>query len=325
MRLDRLFASLLVVTSLVAAVGVWVKGPRSGESRGSSGTAELGMIVPGASGSPDLGVIDVYGVISDEAPGDGVFSSAGASSTRLVKAIREAEEDGVKGLLLRINSPGGSAAASQAIYMELMRVARAHKLPIAVAMGDVTASGGYYIAAASRRIFALPSTTTGSIGVIIHAQDLSGLMNKLGVHPTTVQSGTNKDILSPYRAMRPDERVLLQGMVDDIYQQFLEAIVAGRGMPLAKLKPLADGRVYTGRQARANGLVDELGTSQDAIRWLAKVAKLGEKPRLKNYTEESFLDQLVPGMTTRFGAAMSWSAGLEALLKRDRVPLALME
>jgi protease-4 len=124
--------------------------------------------------------------------------------------------------------------------------------------------------------------------------------------------------------MRPDERALLQGMVDDIYQQFLEAIVAGRGMPLARLKPLADGRVYTGRQAKANGLVDELGTSQDAIRWLARTAKLGDEPRLKNYTESNFLDQVLPGVSSRFGG-LAWSAGLESLLRLDRVPLALME
>jgi len=324
MRLDRLFASLLVATSLVAAVGVWVKGPRGGEDRKADSSADLGKLVASTTGSPEIGVIDVYGVITDEQTVDSPFSSAGAQAMRLVKAIRKAEDDGVKGLLLRINSPGGSAAASQAIYMELMRVTRAHKLPIAVSMGDVTASGGYFIAAAARRIFALPSTTTGSIGVIMHAQDVSGLMNKLGVHATTIQSGANKDIGSPYRPMRPDERALLQAMCEDIYQQFLEAIVAGRGMPLAKLRPLADGRVYTGRQALRNGLVDELGTSQDAIRWLKKTAHLGEDPQVKNYTESSFLDQVLPGMSTRFGPD-PWSAGLEALLRRDRVPLALME
>jgi protease-4 len=274
--------------------------------------------------APEVAVLAIQGGISQGMGGRDLLQGDSVGADPIGFAARRLAEDGsIAAVVLRIDSPGGDAFASDVIRRDLELLAR--RKPVVVSMGNVAASGGYWVAMLPGvKVFADPDTITGSIGVIIHAQDVSGLMVKLGVKPTTIQSGANKDILSPYRAMRPDERALLQGMVDDIYQQFLEAIVAGRGMPLARLKPLADGRVYTGRQAKANGLVDELGTSQDAIRWLARTAKLGDEPRLKNYTESNFLDQVLPGVSSRFGG-LAWSAGLESLLRLDRVPLALME
>ncbi|MNX67244.1 putative signal peptide peptidase SppA [compost metagenome] len=267
----------------------------------------------------------MYGTIADGAPDEGLFGSRGASATRLIKAIRTAEKDKVKAILLRINSPGGTAAASQMVYEELMRLRKAGKIKIVTGMGDVTASGGYYIAAASDHIVANPATTTGSIGVILHVQNVQRLFDKLGIGETTIQSGPRKDILSPFRPMRPDERAILQALVDDTYQQFLSAVVTGRKMPLDKIKPLADGRVFTGSQAQKVGLVDSLGNYQDALTKAASLAGIKGEPRTRNYTSGTFFEDFFPRLE---GKLPGWAASLLAHEPKagwNKIPLTLME
>jgi len=201
-----------------------------------------------------------------------------------LQAIREDQD--IKGVLLRINSPGGSAPASQEIYEEVAKVRKSGKV-VVVSMGDVTASGGYWIACAADKIVANPATMTGSIGVIMSLQNYRELMDKLGIEPKTIKSGKYKDIGSASRPMTPEERQLLQAMVDDIYRQFVDVVVAGRKMPREKVIALADGRIFTGKQAQELGLVDELGNYYDALDLLVKMTKIKGEPVIKEYDRKN--------------------------------------
>ena len=315
MRTDRILAALVVAGSVLAASAAWVAGP--------SREASIDLKGPlGADGLANVALIDVYGTISDTADGGLFGSGEGASANRLIAAIRDAEKDGVKAILLRINSPGGTAAASQAVYQELMRVRKDGKIKIIASMGDVAASGGYYIAAAADHVTALPATTTGSIGVIMHLQNIEGLMDKLGIDTRTVQSGPHKDILSPFRQPSESERAILQTQVMETYNQFLNDIAAGRKMPLDKLRPLADGRIFTGSQAQQVGLVDSLGNWRVALNKAGDLAGIKGEPTGSNYSEPNFWKGIVPRMEMKLPGFLPASQGVEMPVK---VPLALME
>lgn len=147
-------------------------------------------------------------------------------------------------------------------------------------MGTVAASGGYYIASASDRIVANPGTLTGSIGVIMELANVEGLLRKIGVDSLVIKSGRHKDIGSPFRKMKPEEREILQHLLDDIHNQFIEAVASGRGLPEDKIRELADGRIFTGREAKEIGLVDDLGNLQDAIRLTADIAGIEGEPKI---------------------------------------------
>ncbi len=197
-----------------------------------------------------------------------------ASSGRLMKEIRQAAADpAAKAVLLRINSPGGSATASQEIGDEIDRLKASGK-PVVVSMGDMCASGGYWLAAKGDRVFANPSSMTGSIGVYIGYTNYEELMGKLGINNDKIKSGAHKDILSPDRPMTPEERALVQGMVDDIYEQFVDVVATGRQMDPQQVRELADGRIFTGRQAQAAGLVDAMGNYYDALDYTANLVGL---------------------------------------------------
>ncbi|HEY9747007.1 MAG TPA: signal peptide peptidase SppA [Oculatellaceae cyanobacterium] len=230
-----------------------------------------------------LALIELSGLITMDEVGDkGLFRSE-SNAVLARKALDEAaKDDGVKGVLLHINSPGGTVGMSQELNAAVKRVSA--KKPIVVSMGDLTASGGYYTACAADRIFANPGTLTASIGVIISSMDLSSLLNqKLGVQAVTIKSGKFKDILSPYRKPQPDELALVQKLVNQSYQDFLDTVIEGRtrfitdpkqkAERIAKLKAVADGRVVSGREALASGLVDELGDLDKAYTALDAMAK----------------------------------------------------
>ncbi len=312
MRLDRLLATLLIVVCLVAAVGNWLLGAsfqRSEQNR-----------------TADIALIEVYGSINDT-PSAGLFGSGGgASATTLLDSIQKARKDEVKAILLRINTPGGTAAAAQSVYHELMRVRKETSIKIVASLGDVAASGGYYIASAANHIVANPSTLTGSIGVIIRTQNVAGLMEKLGVQTGTVQSGQFKDILSPFRSTTADERQIIQGIVSDSYEQFLASIVEGRGISLAELRKLADGRVFTGAQAKNTKLVDSLGNYQDAVLQTAKMIALKKEPNIRNYTRGAS-GSLLGRLIQPFSIGPNGSSALNAPTAQDwnKIPLALME
>jgi protease-4 len=230
-----------------------------------------------SSSKETIAVIEIKGPITSSA-GD---SFGGMDVDRLVRrlsALRGQPE--VKAVLLRIDSPGGSVAAVQEIHQEVVALRKAGKIVVS-SFGDVAASGGYYIASASDKIVANPGTLTGSIGVLFQLGNVEGLFKKVGVRMETIKSGSMKDAGSPFRALSPRERELFQGLVSDAYDQFFRAVAEGRGLPKPKLRLLADGRVFTGSQAKAAGLVDELGNFETAVRVARELAGIkAEKPPL---------------------------------------------
>lgn len=215
-------------------------------------------------------VVRLDGMIMDQ--GRHSYFSLPRGAKLALKNLKEAKENKkVKGVLVRINSPGGTVGASQEINQAVRELAK--EKPVVASMGDLAASGGYYVACACDKIYANPGTLTGSIGVIMSGFNLKGLTEKLGVEPKIVKSGPFKDITSMYRPMTDAERTILQGLIDDSYDQFLSAVASGRSMKKEEVKKLADGRIYTGRQAIKNGLIDKLGSYEDALNDLQSICK----------------------------------------------------
>jgi protease-4 len=193
---------------------------------------------------------------------------------------RYAKNPSVLAVVLRIDSPGGAVVPAQEIYEAVGRLRTEHRKKVVVSMGTVAASGGYYIAAASDKIIASPGSLTGSIGVIMEIPNVEGLMKKVGVESIVIKSGRNKDVGSPFRQMKPEERALLQAVLDDVHEQFIEAVARGRNMELVEVKRLADGRIFSGRQAQSVGLVDELGGLREAIRAAAELVGIEGEPKV---------------------------------------------
>lgn len=202
------------------------------------------------------------------------------SSNTIEELEKYNQNPSVKAIILRIDSPGGGVVPSQEIYEEVKKIKDEGKKKIIVSMGSVAASGGYYIASASDRIVANPGTLTGSIGVIMELANFEGLLNKIGVESVVVKSGELKDIGSPFRKMNERERSLLQKVLDDIHTQFIDAVASGRALKKEDVELLADGRVFTGRQAKEVGLVDDLGNLQDAIKVAADIVGIKGKPKI---------------------------------------------
>jgi protease-4 len=240
-----------------------------------------------------VGVVKITGLISTMSQISPLFGAAAGSETITGQIRKAAADKSVKALVLRINSPGGSAAGSQEIYQAIQEYRQNTKRPVVASMGDVAASGGYYVAAPADKIVAAPATMTGSIGVIIETMEYHELLGKIGVSGNTITSGTYKDMGSPFRVMTADERKIFKTMVDDVYEQFVEAVAEGRGMKKEEVKRLADGRVYTGRQAQKVGLVDELGTFRDSIRVAAREAGITGEPTVKFFGRVTLLDALM--------------------------------
>lgn len=192
---------------------------------------------------------------------------------------RYAEDDNVPAIVLRIDSPGGVAAASQEIYEQIKAVRREGK-KVVVSMGGLAASAGYYVACAADSIIANPASLTGSIGVQMLFPSTEELFKKIGVEFRVVKSGSYKDIGSPHRPMTEEEKRLLQEVIDDTYHQFVDVIVEERGLAREKVLSLADGRIFSGRQALELGLVDRLGSYEDAIATAARMGGIEGKPRI---------------------------------------------
>ncbi len=203
------------------------------------------------------------------------------NSSEIIEELKEYNSnESVKAIILRIDSPGGAVAPSQEIYEEVKKIRDNGKKKIITSMGNIAASGGYYIASVSDKIVANPGSITGSIGVILELANISGLMKKVGVESVVIKSGRYKDIGSIFRTMTKEERELLQGVIDDTHDQFIEAVSAGRGINKEKLIPIADGRVFTGRQAKELGLVDEIGNMQYAIKVASDMAGIKGEPTI---------------------------------------------
>ncbi len=225
------------------------------------------------------------------------------NSQPVVGEIKTFGEDPlVKAIVLRIDSPGGGVASSQEIYNAVKRVRKQHKKTVVASMGTVAASGGYYIAVAADRILANPGTLTGSIGVIMQMANLEELLEKIGVRNVVIKSGRYKDVGSPFRAMREEDRELLQSVMDDAHRQFIEAVAEGRSLDIADVEVLADGRIFTGEQAKGVLLIDEIGDLQDAIKLAADMSGIKDPPKViepsRRFSFREFLSNRFFGKTS---------------------------
>jgi len=204
-----------------------------------------------------IGIVEAKGTIGEAAP-------AGIDADKIVKLLKKYErDDDIKAIVLRVDSPGGAVAPSQEIHDAIKRIKARKK--VVVSMGGMAASGGYYISAPADRIFAEPGTLTGSIGVIFLHFNVRGLLEWAKVEETTLKSGKYKDTLSPFRPIQETDREEIQSISDDVYSQFVQAVAQGRGMPEARVREIAEGRIYTGKRAKELKLVDELGGFDDAV------------------------------------------------------------
>lgn len=238
-----------------------------------------------------IALIRVEGVILD-------------SQTTIEELKRFSENPSVKAIVIRIDSPGGGVVPSQEIYDAVKRVRSKNNKAVIASMGSVAASGGYYIAAATDRIVANPGTLTGSIGVIMETANVEGLLRKIGVEGVVIKSGKYKDVGSPLRKMSADERGLLQAVMDDVHKQFIEAVAEGRSLEIRVAQALADGRIFTGRQAKEAKLVDELGDLEDAIQLAAEVVGIEGEPKVveprRRFSFREILDSKLGMMFPKF-------------------------
>jgi len=251
--------------------------------------ALVGLALGGMEENGDhVALIHVSGTIT--AGSNSIFDGGIAGSETIIKQLERArKEEKAKAIVLRINSPGGSAAGSEEVYASIRKIVKEGK-PVYVSMGDAAASGGYYIASAADRIYADANSLTGSIGVIIDVADLSGLYKKIGLTPQTITSGKFKDMGTSNRPMTTEERALLKTIVTDIYNNFLRAVARGRGMDEAEVRKIADGRVLTGSQALKAKLIDEIGGLQAAIEDAAKRGGIKGTPKVVDYSRGSFFE-----------------------------------
>ena len=204
-----------------------------------------------------------------------------------------AEDPLVKAIVVRIDSPGGGVAPSQEIYNAVKRVRKEKNKTVIASMGTVAASGGYYIAVATDRILANPGTLTGSIGVIMQLANFQELLEKIGVKNVVIKSGKFKDIGSPFRPMQDEDRKLLQFVMNDVHRQFIDAVAEGRSLDVAEVEQLADGRVFTGQQAKSILLVDDIGDLHDAIKLAGELGGIEGEPRVMETSKPfSFKDLL---------------------------------
>ncbi|MFC1988984.1 signal peptide peptidase SppA [Chloroflexota bacterium] len=242
-------------------------------------------------GQGKVAVIRLSGIIADSSQ-QGLLATGGISPKQVRDYLRKAEGDsGIKAVVLRIDSPGGSAAASQEIASEVRRFREVTGKPVVISMGDVVASGGYYISAYADRLVANPSTLTGSIGVISQFIYVEGLLENLGLELETIKTGKHKDMgIWP---LTEEQRKIMQDITDDLYEQFVAAVAEGRDLSIAEVKLLATGQLYTGVQALGLGLVDELGGLETAIELASSLAGI-TTPEIEEYSPPaSFIESLL--------------------------------
>ncbi|MBW2573933.1 MAG: signal peptide peptidase SppA [Deltaproteobacteria bacterium] len=238
--------SSVVATAMIVMVLLFVLGTRNAEF-------EFGEKV---------GIIEIKGII--------------AESKNVIHNIKRfREDDSVKAIVIRIDSPGGAVGPSQEIFREIRKTSKSKK--VVASMGTIAASGGYYIAAGADGIVANPGTITGSIGVIMGFTNYQELLDKIGLVPIVIKSGKYKDIGSPVRKMKPEEKRILKDFARKIHRQFIQDIVEGRTMDRAKVESLADGRIFTGEESKKLGLVDRIGNFEDAVEWAGRLGGIKGK------------------------------------------------
>jgi protease-4 len=241
-------------------------------------------------GDAKILLLDVTGIISEEKERvPGVFEKV-SMIDQFRESLKKAESDRkIAALVIRINSPGGTVTASDILYHEIMLYKKKTGIPVVACLMDVAASGGYYVAAAADQVIAHPTTITGSIGVIAIKFNVQELFNKIGVGQETIKSGDKKDILSPFRPSTPEEKKILQQIIDQLYGRFVDVVASGRkGIDRAEVVRLADGRIYTAQQALENKLVDRVGYLEDAIEGVKSSLKLSKASVIVYYRPGSY-------------------------------------
>lgn len=288
---NRLIAVLLTGLSLSGCITIPSFFPAPGP---------LKEVQVDGTGTAKVLLLEVSGMISSQEK-EGFIPAPSMLARIKEQLTRAAQDDSIKAVVLRINTPGGTVTASDIVYHELKTFKTSRKIPIVASIMDLGTSGGYYIAAAADTVMAHPSSVTGSIGVIMLTINARGLLEKVGVEATAVTSGPRKDMGSPFRVMTAEERAIFQGLIDSFYQRFLSVVQEGRPrLQMDQIKKLADGRIYTGDQAKAAGLVDEIGYLEDAIELAKKKANLTEArvvtyQRPGEYSNNVYSRLLVPG------------------------------
>lgn len=282
MRINQRWFVWIILFLCVAAIPAGLMEHKSATDNKDSDESEgSDFLVSKLMKKDRIQVVKLTGMIVDK-PEQGLLSGKAGSSASCIKALRKAAKDShIKAVLIRMNTPGGTVATSQEIN-EAVEAVKAAGKPIYASMSDLSASGGYYVACACDKIFAEPGTMTGSIGVIMNLMNFKALGDKVGISAQPVKSGPFKDIASPYRQMTEEEKNILQAIISDTYDQFVTAVAKGRKMKVEDVKRLADGRIYSGRQAKKNGLIDELGGYDTALADLQTVCmkKYGSKDKL---------------------------------------------
>ncbi len=212
-----------------------------------------------------IGIVEIKGIITNATP--------------IIEQLQKFRKNKrVRAIVLRINSPGGAIGPSQEIYTEVRRVAK--EIKIVASLGSVAASGGYYVACPAHKIVANPGTITGSIGVLMEFANIQRLMDKIGLKGVVIKSGEYKDIGSPLRDMSRKEKKILQDLIDDVHEQFIQSVAESRNLLLEKVRTISDGRIFSGQQAQALGLVDQMGNFHDAVRIAADLAEISGEPSL---------------------------------------------
>ncbi|MEH7176504.1 signal peptide peptidase SppA [Neobacillus vireti] len=265
-------------------------------------------------------VLDVNGVIQETNDAESLFQSAGYNHQGFMKQLDYIKDDDtVKGIVLKVNSPGGGVVESAEIHDKLVEIQKETKKPVYISMGSMAASGGYYISAGAKKIFASEETLTGSLGVIMQGINYEGLADKYGVDFVTIKSGQYKDIMSPTRQMTDEERQILQNMIDNSYEGFVKVISEGRNMTTEQVKQIADGRIYDGRQAKELNLIDDFGYLEDVIEGMMDQEKL-EGAKVVRYTDALGFGSLLNIKVQKLFSANSEMAGLMDILSRPNSP-----
>jgi len=261
-------AILFLLCIMSVAIGIYLIWERTVEERPGLLTRKEGV-----------GVVYIYGPLSISRPASGWTRFLSGADTITDDLRKIGKIAAIKAVVLRINSPGGSIGAVQEIYEEVNKLREKGK-KVVVSMGDVGASGAYYIACAADKIVANPGTITGSIGVIMSLGNMEQLFRKIGIRVEVIKRGRHKDIGSPSRQMTLEEKELLQGLIDDAYNQFLQAVIEGRSLKESEAEKIGQGQIFTGRQAKDLGLIDEIGNFRDAVTLAGKLAGIPGEPKI---------------------------------------------
>ena len=242
----------------------------------ATGKKQVAETIVEGSGEDKIAIISIKGILSSESA-EGLFIEKPSIVEVVKQQLEQASTDAhVKAVLLEVDSPGGGITASDIIYNNIIKFKADTKKKVVVYMQDIAASGGYYISSAADAIIAHPTTITGSIGVIMPLINVAELINRYGIKDSSIASGDMKEIGSPLKPMTPEENAILKNIIDEMYMQFVNVVSTGRKLDIETVKKIADGRIYTGKQALEKGLVDQLGYLEDAVGLVKKLAGLTE-------------------------------------------------